>query len=236
MNAAPLSPTVLPAAGAGARVFVDALAHAFGATTVLRGVALSIEPGEYIALTGRSGAGKTTLLSLLGGLEPVQHGVVEVDGRRLDELRGQALAEYRRQTVGFVFQHFGLLDSLTVLENVEMALAVTGEGPARRRPRALEALERVGLTARIRHLPGQLSGGEAQRVAIARAVVRRPRLLLADEPTGNLDEATAASVLDVLEDLRRDVSATLMVVTHDVEVAKRADRVVSLRRGRVELR
>jgi putative ABC transport system ATP-binding protein len=193
-----------------------------------------VEPGEYVALTGRSGAGKTTLLSLIGGLEPVQAGVVEVDGQRLDRLSGGALAGYRRNSVGFVFQHFGLLDSLNVLENVEMALAVTGAGPGERRPRAWEALERVGLTPRARHLPSQLSGGEAQRVAIARAVVRRPRLLLADEPTGNLDEATAASVLDVLEDLRRDFNATLVVVTHDVEVATRADRVISMRRGRVE--
>jgi putative ABC transport system ATP-binding protein len=201
---------------------------------VLTGIDLRIPGGAHVAVMGRSGAGKSTLLSLLGGLEPVQTGSVRVDGEPLERMGRRQLAEYRRRTIGFVFQHFGLLDSLSALENVELAMAVAGRPRAEQRRRGLELLDQMGLADRRGNLPGALSGGERQRVAIARALANQPRLLLADEPTGNLDDDTAAQVLEALDRARAAAGCTLVVVTHEHEVAARADRRIILTRGRAE--
>ncbi len=204
--------------------------RAGGVLPVLRGVDLDVQPGGYLAITGVSGAGKSTFLSLLGGLERVQSGSVLVAGRDLPALGAGELARFRREVVGFVFQDFGLLGMLTALENVEMALTLSGVARAERRRRAATLLEEVGLAARLSHRPATLSGGELQRVAIARALANRPRLVLADEPTGNLDEDSALRVLELLERLRSERGCTL-VVTHNPELAQRADRRLRLSRG-----
>jgi len=200
---------------------------------VLDDVTLTVTAGERIAITGPSGAGKTTLLALIGGLEPVRAGRVLVDEVDLAGLSGDDLARYRHLTVGFVFQHFGLLGTLTALENVELAMSFGGIDRRTRRLRATELLASVGIAARADHRPAALSGGEAQRVALARALANRPALLLADEPTGNLDHDTAARMLDLIDEVAADHGATLVTVTHDPAVAARADRVVRLRDGRV---
>jgi ABC-type lipoprotein export system ATPase subunit len=224
-------------ADAGAAVHLRSVFHSYGggtaAVAVLRGVELDVDAGGYVALTGRSGAGKSTLLSLVGGLESPTAGEVEVGGRSVGGLRGPALADFRRDTVGFVFQHFGLLDALTALENVELSMTLAGTGRQDRRRRANELLEAVGLADRLEHLPRALSGGERQRVAIARALANRPRLILADEPTGNLDEEAGAMVLDLLERLRAERGCTLLVVTHNRAVAARATVVYRVKDGQV---
>jgi putative ABC transport system ATP-binding protein len=220
---------------AGAAVRIRALEHAYGSggrrVPVLRGVDLELEPGGHLALTGPSGAGKSTLLALVGGLERPQHGELRVDGEDLSRLRGSALSAYRRRTVGFVFQHFGLVQVLTARENLELALALSGMARPSRAARAAVLLDQVGLTDRADHLPAQLSGGEQQRVAIARALANRPRLLLADEPTGNLDDDASSRVLDLLEQLRAERGCTLVVVTHNQGVAERAPRRARLDHG-----
>jgi putative ABC transport system ATP-binding protein len=233
-------PALFPPAplGGGVTVWARSLVHSYGrgsrAVEVLRGIDLDIRAGSHVALQGPSGAGKSTLLSLLGGLEPPTGGELVVGDHDLRGLRGRSLASYRRIDVGFVFQHFGLIDVLTARENVMLALSLTRVSPAERRKRADEALEAVGVGHRAAHRPGQLSGGEQQRVAIARALVNQPRLLLADEPTGNLDEESAERVLDLLAQLRDEHGCTLVVVTHNPAVARRADRVLKLRDGLVE--
>ena len=199
---------------------------------VLDDLDLDVPAGGYVALVGASGAGKTTLLALLGGLERVQSGTLTVGAYGLAALTGDALAAYRRLTVGFVFQHFGLLDALTAVENVELAAVLAGERPSQRRARARALLGAVGMTPRASHRPGALSGGERQRVAIARALVNSPRLVLADEPTGNLDEDTSVEVLRLLESLQEERGCTLLVVTHDRAIARRAEHVVTLDHGR----
>lgn len=215
---------------------VEGLAHTFrGGPTpvpVLHDVNLTAEAGDYLSLTGPSGSGKTTLLSVLGGLEAPQEGRVRVAGRDLVGLSSNQLAAFRSGTVGFVFQHSGLLESLTALENVELALAVSGVRHGRR-GRAAELLAQLGLADRAAHRPLELSGGERHRVAIARALANRPRILLADEPTGNLDDDTAATVISLLEDLPADHGCTLVVVTHNRMLAARAPRRLRLRSGRL---
>jgi putative ABC transport system ATP-binding protein len=222
----------------GASIQVHGLTHRFtgNATplTVLANLHLDVEPGDHVALVGPSGAGKSTLLALLGGLEPPQSGTLIIDGQDLATLSGDGLAEFRRQTVGFVFQHFGLLDTLTAAENIELAVMLDGVGRRDRRRRALELLDSVGLADRAAHQPGQLSGGERQRVAIARALANRPRLLLADEPTGNLDENATRAVVELLESVRVADGCTLVVVTHNRIVAGRAQRCLALRHGHLE--
>jgi putative ABC transport system ATP-binding protein len=221
----------------GAEIRVSGLLHAYGEAgrlPVLRGVDLDVEPGGYLAITGVSGAGKSTLLALLGGLESVQSGSVMVGGRNLASLNGRELAHFRRDVIGFVFQDFGLLGMLTALENVEMALSLAGVSRAERRRRAAELLAEVGLAGRASHRPTALSGGELQRVAIARALANRPQLVLADEPTGNLDEDSALRVLELLERLRAERGCTLVVVTHNQELAERAGRRVRLTRGTLQ--
>lgn len=212
---------------------LEEVRHHYGSLWVLADVDLNLEAGEHLAVMGPSGAGKSTLLALIGGLDAVQAGSIRVGDQLVERLRGAELAAYRRRTVGFVFQHFGLLEALSARENVELAMALAGVPPAERRHRAGELLERVGLADRAGHRPAALSGGERQRVAIARAVANRPALLLADEPTGNLDEDTADQVLDLLSQVRAETGCTMIVVTHNPEVANRADSRVRLSRGRL---
>ncbi|MGH9170092.1 MAG: ABC transporter ATP-binding protein [Acidimicrobiales bacterium] len=197
---------------------------------VLRDVSFDLADGDYASLVGPSGSGKTTLLSLIGGLDRPQEGTIVVDGHDLAELSGNDLAEYRCRTVGFVFQHFGLLEALTASENVELAMTLAGVSKlSDRRRRSSLLLERVGLNGRSGHVPGRLSGGERQRVAIARALANSPQLILADEPTGDLDEDSAAQVGDLLEQLRAEEGCTLLVVTHQHQLAERAERRLWLR-------
>ncbi len=223
----------------GVAVTATSLSHRYpgplGDVSVLEDTTFEVAAGGYAALVGASGAGKTTLLALIGGLERVQSGRLSVGGHEVAALEGDALAAYRRMTVGFVFQNFGLLEALTALENVEMAAVLAGERPAARRARARELLASVGMAHRLGHRPGALSGGERQRVAIARALVNRPRLVLADEPTGNLDADTSVEVMRLLEWLREDHGCTLLVVTHDRLLAGRASERLALEHGRVHL-
>ncbi|MFJ9554226.1 ABC transporter ATP-binding protein [Nocardiopsis sp. NPDC101807] len=194
------------------------------------GVDLDVPAGQTLAVTGPSGCGKSTLLQLLGGLDRPTDGEVWLGGRRIDHLGEGALARMRRRAVGFVFQTFHLMDELTAAENVELPALLAGAPPRTARSRAAELLDRVGLADRARHLPSKLSGGQRQRVAIARALVNEPLVVLADEPTGNLDSAATHEVLRLFGELR-EAGQTLVVVTHDERVAATADRVVSLRDG-----
>ncbi len=201
--------------------------------TILEGVDLRIEAGESVAILGPSGSGKSTLLGLIAGLDRPTSGEVWIDGEEISGLSEDRLALLRRHKIGFVFQSFQLLGNMTAQENVRLPLELLGE----RRPgrRADELLASVGLSERGHHYPSQLSGGEQQRVALARAFAAQPPILLADEPTGNLDSASGARVLDLLADLRRSGGSTLVLVTHDPAVAARAQRQIHLRDGRVEL-
>ncbi|HYM96842.1 MAG TPA: ABC transporter ATP-binding protein [Candidatus Sulfotelmatobacter sp.] len=230
-----INPSVPAETARGAAVSVHGLGHTYrtgGETlTVLRSLELEVRPGGYVALTGPSGSGKTTLLSILGGLEPPTEGEVMVADYSVARLRGDRLAAFRRETVGFVFQHFGLLGALSAAENVELALALSRLDAKARGRRALELLALVGLEARATHLPKALSGGEKQRVAIARAMANSPRLILADEPTGNLDPDSGLAVMDHLEALRASSGCTVIVVSHNPLVAERADIAYRLESG-----
>jgi len=199
---------------------------------ILHGIDLHITAGEFVAIMGPSGSGKSTLLGLIAGLDSPTSGSIKLAGQELVGLGEDALARLRGRTLGFVFQSFHLLPTLTAEENVAVPLELRGERDARARARAL--LATVGLADRGHHLPAQLSGGEQQRVALARAFVAEPPILLADEPTGNLDSATGERVLALLADLRARTGTTMVLVTHDASLAARADRVVTLRDGRVE--
>jgi putative ABC transport system ATP-binding protein len=205
--------------------------------TVLEGVDLEIAAGEAVAVLGPSGSGKTTLLGLLAGLDRASEGSVTLDGVALDALDEDARAALRAERIGFVFQTFQLIPTLTALENVLVPLELLPAGrsptPAEARMRARDLLGRVGLGERLDHHPAQLSGGEQQRVALARAFAARPRLLFADEPTGNLDRETGRTVAELLFALNREAGTTLVIVTHDLELARRADRVVHLDAGRI---
>lgn len=195
--------------------------------SILRGLTFRIEPGEWVALTGPSGSGKSTLLGILAGLDSPTSGIIRVDGTDISELSEARLARLRNAKIGVVFQSFNLIGALTALENVEAPLHVhSGRSNARRAARNM--LDRVGLSDRLNHRPHQLSGGQQQRVAIARALVTKPALLVADEPTGNLDTTTGAHVLDLLAELRRELGVTIIVATHDPDVAARADRVLHI--------
>jgi putative ABC transport system ATP-binding protein len=200
----------------------------------LRGVDLEIARGEFVALVGPSGSGKSTVLNLIGGLDRPTEGEIWIDGKELSASDEKTLTRHRRQHVGFVFQSFNLLPRLTAEENVALPLMFGGVAEKERLVRARELLERVGLTERLTHRPTQLSGGEQQRVAIARALVGQPALLLADEPTGNLDTTTGVEIMRLLKDLNQEHGLTLLVVTHDPEVAAFADRTVCLRDGQVD--
>src|SRR5687768_7002820 len=199
--------------------------------TVLRDVNFTIRDGEFVAIIGPSGSGKTTLLGLLAGLDVPTAGTVILDGADLAALDEDARARLRGEKVGFVFQSFQLIPTLTALENVQVPLELRGERGSEARAR--ELLGRVGLGDRTHHYPTQLSGGEQQRVAIARAFSNRPRILFADEPTGNLDAATGARIVELLESLNRQDGATIVLVTHDTTLAARADRVLRMSDGRI---
>lgn len=199
---------------------------------VLRSLDLQIEAESFVSVVGPSGSGKTTLLGLLAGLDEPSGGRVVLDGVDMFSLTEDGRAEFRSQNVGFVFQTFHLLPTLTALENVLVPLELRGEGRSAR-GRAEALLERVGLGDRLDHYPAQLSGGEQQRVALGRAFANRPKILFADEPTGNLDRETGASIVEMLEELNREAYTTLVLVTHDLSLAERAHRVVSLAGGRV---
>ncbi len=196
-------------------------------------LSLDVAPGEAVSITGPSGSGKTTLLNLVGGLDRPTAGAIAVAGRDLAALSSDDLAAYRRVTVGFVFQAFRLLPYLTALENVALPLLLAGVPRPAARARATQGLERVGLAARAGHRPTQLSAGEQQRVAVARAIANRPAILLADEPTGNLDETAARALLELFGELRARDGLTLLVATHNTDVAARGDREIRLRAGRV---
>ncbi|MFQ5537266.1 MAG: ABC transporter ATP-binding protein [Gemmatimonadota bacterium] len=199
---------------------------------VVRSVSLDVPSQSFVAVVGPSGSGKTTLLGLLAGLDTPSTGTVRVDDRDLFAMSEEERADFRARSVGFVFQTFRLLPTLTALENVLVPLELQGLG-REARPRARNLLARVGLSKREGHYPVQLSGGEQQRVALARAFANRPQLLFADEPTGNLDAETGAGVVEILEELNREERTTLILVTHDQELAARAHRVVELSAGRV---
>jgi putative ABC transport system ATP-binding protein len=199
--------------------------------TILADVSFEVAPREAVAIVGVSGSGKSTLLGLLAGLDTPSTGRVRIAGRDLFELDEDGRAALRARTVGFVFQSFQLLPAMTALENVMLPLELAGVRDARARAQAM--LDRVGLAARLTHYPKQLSGGEQQRVAIARAFVTQPALLLADEPTGNLDAATGAQVIDLMFELNRERGTTLVLVTHDESLSKRCERVLRLAAGRL---
>ncbi|MGE5689613.1 MAG: ABC transporter ATP-binding protein [Pseudomonadota bacterium] len=199
----------------------------------VRDVDLSVARGELLAVVGPSGSGKTTLLQLLGGLDRPSSGAVRFEGRDLAGLGDGELTGLRREALGFVFQQFNLIPTLTAAQNVEAALAPTGRPRAERRARVEEVLEAVGLAPRSHHLPSRLSGGEQQRVAIARALANDPRVLLADEPTGNLDSATGAEIVGVLRSLAEEDGRTVVIVTHDATVAGQAGRVARMQDGRL---
>ncbi|MGH3428890.1 MAG: ABC transporter ATP-binding protein [Mycobacteriales bacterium] len=210
------------------------LAKEYGAGAALvqavKGVDLDVVAGETVAVMGPSGCGKSTLLHLLGGLDRASAGEIRLADARLDQLRESALARLRRTSIGFVFQAFHLVEELTAAENIELPALLAGRSPRTARTRAQELLEQVGLSDRARHLPSALSGGERQRVAIARALSNEPQVVLADEPTGNLDSASSLEVLRLLEQLRAG-GQTLVIVTHDERVAATADRLISMRDG-----
>jgi putative ABC transport system ATP-binding protein len=202
----------------------------------LREMKLSIEDGEWLAVQGRTGHGKTTLLQMLGGLDRPTSGSVEFDGKDLARLRETQVARIRADSIGFIFQTFNLVPTLSAADNVEAALVPLGVRSRERRRRAVSALESVGLEDRARHLPSELSGGQQQRVAIARALVKEPKVLLADEPTGNLDEDTRDDIIGLLEKLWRERGLTMVLVTHDSSVARRAERVGIMSKGRLSIK
>lgn len=202
----------------------------------LRGVDLAIEDGDWLAIQGPTGHGKSTLLQILGGLDRPTAGSVRLNDRDLATLKEKGLTKVRAASIGFIFQTFNLIPTLTAQENVETALVPLGVSPGERKERASQALAEVGLGERARHLPSELSGGQQQRVAIARALVKRPAVLLADEPTGNLDEGTRDEIMALLGQLWRERGLTMVMVTHDSSVANRAQRIGLMRDGRLTVR
>lgn len=198
----------------------------------LKGVDLQIEQGELVAIVGPSGSGKSTLMNLLGCLDTPTSGKYELGGQAVSGVTRDELAEIRNRRVGFIFQNFNLLPHITALENVEMPMLFGGMKPAERRKRAKELLERVGLGDRVDHKPTELSGGQMQRVAIARSLAMHPDIILADEPTGNLDTTSGADIMSIFTDLWKQ-GRTLVIITHDPALAKRASRVVEIRDGRI---
>jgi putative ABC transport system ATP-binding protein len=201
---------------------------------VVDGVSLQVRTGEFVALLGASGSGKSSLLNLLAGLDQATSGLVEVEGRNLAGLSRPELAKYRLRTVGMVFQSFNLIPSMSLLENVELPLRFAEVDRNKRGALAQQALERVGLSARSRHRPAELSGGEQQRAALARALINQPRLLLADEPTGNLDSHTGTEIMNLIRDLNQSLAMTVVMVTHERALAERyAQRLIFLSDGKL---
>jgi putative ABC transport system ATP-binding protein len=202
----------------------------------LKSVSLEIEKGEFVVIVGPSGSGKSTLLHLIGGLDKPTTGEIFVDDESLNKMRDRKLSHYRNSKIGLVFQDFNLQNYLTVTENVEIPLMFTSSKNRREsalRKKAVALLESVGLKERLKHHPNQISGGQKQRVAIARALINKPKIILADEPTGNLDSATGAKIIHLLKKIHRENGVTLLVVTHDREIAKHADRIIEIRDGKL---
>lgn len=224
-------------ANATGELTVTGVNHSYGAgkikVPVLFDINLHIASGEFVALCGSSGSGKSTLLNLLAGLTKPDEGKVVVSGEEISRYSENELCLFRRRQMGFIFQSYNLLPNLTALENVELPLIFAGESVRRRRARATEILERVGLTGRLDHRPNELSGGQQQRVSIARALVNQPGIVLADEPTGNLDSKTEQEILDLMRQMNKENGTTFIIVTHEQEVAEQSDRVIYLQDGRV---
>jgi lipoprotein-releasing system ATP-binding protein len=215
------------------RALVKSYTGPGGRLEVLRGLELDIDQGQMLAIVGASGVGKSTLLHVIGGLDALDGGSVRIGDAAIDQMDDEARVKFRNQHVGFVFQFHHLLPEFTAVENVAMPLFIAGRPAAEARTRAEELLRRVGLAHRFDHRPGALSGGEQQRVAVARALVCRPSVLLADEPTGNLDSRTSAEIMALLAALNRDRGITIVIVTHDLEVARHARRRVVFRDGHI---
>ena len=205
----------------------DVVVHA------LRGISVEVPQGQFVAIIGKSGSGKSTFMNILGCLDRPSSGTYRLDGRDISDRSADERAELRSEQIGFVFQAFNLIPRTSALENVELPLVYGGVTRSEQRRRALEALERVGLASRADHHPSQLSGGEQQRVAIARALVNRPRLLLADEPTGNLDTNTSVEIMQIIAELNREHGITVVLVTHEPEIGASADRVLTFRDGEI---
>jgi putative ABC transport system ATP-binding protein len=213
---------------------IEKVRKRYGEQVVLDAASLAVARGQFVAVMGRSGSGKSTLLRLMGGLEAADEGIVRVDGADLTALTETERARKRRHGLGFVFQSFNLIPTLTVAENVELPLALNDVAPSDIRRRSRELLAELGLARCAERFPEDISGGEQQRAAIARAVIHEPKLVLADEPTGNLDQETAKRVLELLERTCRERNATLIVATHSAELAAHAARIVTIRSGRIE--
>ena len=199
----------------------------------LKGVSLEVEKGEFVAIVGTSGSGKSTMLNLIAGLERPTSGKIFVKGRPIHKMNENKLVDFRLRNVGFIFQHFNLMDSLTTLENAAFPLMLRGVSVSTRRKKAARILSSLGLSGHLSHYPDELSGGQQQRVSIARAIITHPEIIFADEPTGNLDSRTAEQISDLLRNIVKEEGATLMLVTHDIEKAKYADRVVRIADGEI---
>jgi ABC-type lipoprotein export system ATPase subunit len=209
------------------------LSKKYGDLEVVKNVSLAIDAGEFVCLVGKSGCGKTTLLSLLSGLEKPTKGHVILNGKEIDGASEDELALFRRENVGFIFQSFNLIPTLSAWENVALPLFPLKMTNEERRKRATELLDKMELGHRIEHLPSALSGGEKQRVAIARALINHPKIIFADEPTGNLDSSTGEAIMDILNRLHRDEGVAILMVTHEVELAKAANRFIRMKDGEV---
>ena len=231
------APVETPSSARGVKdpaIQVENVRKRYGALEVLKGVNLTVAVGQFTAIMGKSGSGKSTLLGVIAGLEPPDEGGVRIMGQNLAGMSDRDMAELRRRAIGIVFQGFSLIPSLSALDNVLLPTFFAAQPPAaERRQRAVDLLKQVGLGERLNYRPSALSGGEQQRVAIARALMNGPSILLADEPTGNLDQETGTAVLDLLLDLGRTHGTTLVIVTHDPDVAAKAGRIVEMKDGRI---
>jgi putative ABC transport system ATP-binding protein len=200
---------------------------------VLDSINLDVEEGEFVAIMGPSGSGKSTLANVIGGLDKINSGTIIVDDQELNKLNDSVLSDYRNKKIGFVFQAFNLIPTFTALENVTLPLILTGVSSRLRKQKAYECLKTVGLENRVDHKPNELSGGERQRVSIARALVNEPKIIIADEPTGNLDSKKSNEIINILKKLNADSKITLLVITHDPTVAHEADRVLNMQDGKI---